>query len=133
MFTQTAEYALRAVTALAGQDRALTTAELARHTQVPPDYLAKVLRGLTRAGLITATRGPHGGHRLARPADQLSLLDVINATDPLRRIHHCPLGRPEHTSLCPLHRRLDDAARQIEEQFAQTRLSELTLDLPAPP
>ena len=60
------------------------------------------------------------------------MLDVINAVDPLRRIKHCPLGLKTHSkTLCPLHRKLDDAIRSVEEAFASTTMDELLND-PSP-
>lgn len=54
------------------------------------------------------------------------MLDVITAVDPLRRIKHCPLGIKAHsTTPCPLHRKLDDAIRSVEEAFASTTIGEL--------
>lgn len=135
MFTQTAEYALRAAVTLASQDGSLTTAEIAEHTQVPPQYLSKVLQGLQKAGIVTALRGKYGGYHLSRPAEQISVLDVVNATSPLLRIHHCPLGKPEHAAaLCPLHQQMDDALALVEEKLSHSKLADLTGDtLPVPP
>jgi Rrf2 family protein len=110
MFSQTAEYALRAVVSLADSDQPLTTQQLAALTQVPADYLSKVMQSLGRAGLVESQRGKNGGFKLARPASQMTILDVLNAVDPLPRIHNCPLHLKSHSrQLCPLHQRLDDA------------------------
>lgn len=125
MFSQTAEYALRAAVALAAAEESLPVSELAARTGVPPQYLSKVLQGLKAAGLLQARRGKRGGYRLGRPAAEISVLDVLNATAPLPRIHHCPLGLPEHERLCPLHRQLDDAAAAVEERLRGCPLSEL--------
>ena len=58
MFSQTAEYALRAVVWLANNDDApMTTNQIAKATQVSPDYLSKVLWALGRSGLVHAQRG----------------------------------------------------------------------------
>jgi len=99
---------------------------------VPQDYLMKVLQSLARAGLVLAQRGRGGGFILARPPTGITVLDVITAVDPLRRIKHCPLGIKAHgTTLCPLHRKLDDAIRSVEEAFASTTIAELLAD-PSP-
>ncbi len=129
MFSQTAEYALRAVAWLAQTPGPQPRHQIAEATQVPVDYLAKVMRQLGQAGLVTAGRGLHGGFVLARSVDEISILDVINAVDPIRRIHSCPLKLQSHRlTLCPLHRRLDEAAAHIENVFRQTRLSDLMAD-----
>src|SRR5215470_10759104 len=105
MLSQTTEYALRLVVHLASKDGTpATIAELTRVTRIPSGYLAKVLRQLALAGLIHSQRGPHGGSVLARPAGEISILDVVQAVDPLRRITVCPLGLRTHgVNLCPLH------------------------------
>src|SRR5947209_5540184 len=97
------------------RDQTSTAKDLARDSHVPLDYLSKVLNSLARAGLVTSHRGRGGGFQPAKPAALLSVLEVINAVDPLKRIRHCPLGLPGHESLCPLHRKLDDAVKAAED------------------
>ncbi|MHC4992717.1 MAG: RrF2 family transcriptional regulator [Planctomycetota bacterium] len=126
MFNQTTEYALRAVAHLAaGDDQPATTARLAADTQVPAGYLAKVLNDLARNGIVRSRRGPSGGFCLARKATDLTVLEVIDAVSPIQRIHACPLGLPEHVSLCPLHQLLDDALADAEAAFASVTIGEL--------
>lgn len=130
MLSQTVEYALRAVVQLAFvSPAASTTAELAAVTQVPPAYLVKVLQALVKAGIVASQRGAGGGVALARPAEELTILDVVNATDPIQRIKSCPLELSSHgTKLCPLHRRLDAALAQVEHAFRSTTLAEVIGD-----
>jgi len=127
MFSQTAEYALRAVVWLASHtDLPLTNDEIATATQVPSGYLSKVLQALGRSGLVQAQRGKHGGFTLTRAADTITILDVVNAVDPIQRIRTCPLGLKAHSvHLCPLHRRLDDAFQAVEATLGGAFISEL--------
>lgn len=127
MISQTSEYALRAVVWLAREgDRPLPTAEIARATQVPAGYLSKVLQALSRGGLVQSRPGRHGGFVLSRSASTISVLDVLNAVDPIPRIERCPLGIATHgTNLCALHRRLDDAIALVGDAFAGTSIDEL--------
>lgn len=127
MISQTAEYALRAVVCLGAEGgRPVTTQVIAERTRVPAGYLSKVLQSLGRAGLVDAQRGLRGGYVLTRPLDELTVLDVINAVDPLKRIESCPLGLAAHgTQLCPLHRRLDEGIAMVESLFGGTTVSEL--------
>ncbi len=110
MISQTAEYALRAIVFLGNQPGLpCTTAKLADEIEAPPSYLAKVMKGLTRAGIVESRRGLHGGFTMARDPSEVTILEVVDSVDAFHRISDCPLGRPAHTSgLCPLHRRLDD-------------------------
>lgn len=104
----------------------MVTATIAEITRVPPGYLAKVLQTLRKAGLVDSRRGLGGGFRLVRPAEEVTVLEVVNAVDPIKRIHRCPLGIDSHgTNLCPLHRRLDDATGLVEQSFASTTIAEL--------
>jgi Rrf2 family protein len=129
MLSQTTEYALRLVVQVASQRTSRSDPELARSTRIPEGYLAKVLRQLSRAGLVHSQRGPNGGSVLARAAEEISVLDVVQAVDPLKRIEVCPLGLRTHgANLCPLHRRLDQAIASVEAAFRASSLAEIIGD-----
>jgi Rrf2 family nitric oxide-sensitive transcriptional repressor len=127
VLSQTAEYALRAMVVLATcNSSARTTFDISRKSQVPLDYLSKILNSLARAGLVSGQRGPGGGFQLIRPAARITVLEVVTAVDPLKRIKNCPLGLAAHgENLCPLHRKLDDAVKSVEEAFATTSIESL--------
>jgi len=127
MFSQTVEYALRAVAHLAYEaPDPRTTEQVAEATRVPPAYLSKVLQALSRGGIVKSQRGVGGGIALARPADELTILEVVNAVEPIQRIKSCPLGLKSHgVRLCPLHRRIDDAMATVEAAFGSTTLAEI--------
>src|SRR5690242_19101215 len=127
MLSQTVEYALRAAVYLAGQRGSPQTNEqIAVATKVPAAYLSKVLQSLNRAGLVQAQRGVRGGFLLARATEELTVLEVVNAVDPIQRIKVCPLGLKSHgVRLCPLHKRLDDAMAEVERAFAKSTLVEI--------
>lgn len=127
MLSNTVEYALRAMMHLAalGEGGAATCESIAAATQVPQGYLSKVLRDLVVASLVLSQRGPNGGFSLARAPGSITMLDVVNAVDPITRIRRCPIGNPAHMNLCPLHRRIDNALALIERQFNETTLAEI--------
>jgi Rrf2 family transcriptional regulator, nitric oxide-sensitive transcriptional repressor len=127
LISRTSEYALRAVIWLV-QEPALsqTTRQIATGTRTPPDYVSKVLQLLAKAGLVRSQRGLGGGFRLAGEPSQITVLDVVNAVDPLKRIHTCPLGLKAHgKNLCPLHCGLNNVVIQMEATFAKTKLADL--------
>lgn len=130
MISQTTEYALRAVVWLASQpERPLTAQQIAECTRVPAGYLAKVLQGLSRAGLLHSQRGLGGGFTLARPASELTMWDVVQAVDPINRITKCPLGFEAHGNrLCSLHRELDEAIAAVQKRFSKCTLASLIED-----
>jgi len=114
------------VTLAAHRDDSLTTSRIADVSRIPSTYLSKVLQTLGRAGLVRAQRGLGGGFTLVRPPEAITVLDVVNAVDPLRRIRECPLGVAGHgPHLCALHQRMDDALATLEQVFGETRLSDL--------
>ncbi len=126
MISKTAEYALRAVTILAGQPETPSSADaLAEKTKVPRRYLTRVLQDLAAAGLVNSRSGPGGGYGLVKATDELTILDVINAVAPLERIRSCPLGLESHTALCPLHAELDRAYAATEAAFAAVTIQRL--------
>lgn len=127
MFSQTVEYALRAVVHLADRSPAArTTDQIADATRVPKAYLSKVIQGLCRAGIVRSKRGIGGGITLARLPGDLTILDVVNAVEPITRIRQCPLGIRTHgMRLCPLHRRMDNALATVEKAFSETTLAEV--------
>ena len=127
MLSQTVEYALRAVVYLANRPgEASRTSEIAEVTKVPSAYLSKVLQELRKADIVSSQRGIGGGVMLSRSPEELTILEVVDAVDPIQRIDSCPLGLRKHgVRLCPLHRRLDNAMKQFEEAFANTTLAEV--------
>jgi Rrf2 family transcriptional regulator, nitric oxide-sensitive transcriptional repressor len=131
MISQTAEYALRAMVYLADQNsEPHTTAQIAEAAGIPAGYLAKVMQSLGRANLVRSQRGLKGGFVLMRDAKEISLLDVVNAVDPVRRFHRCPLDVPaHHDELCLLHHCLDEAAQAVERTFGSTSIGQM-LEVP---
>ena len=127
MVSQTVEYALRAVVHLA--DHApdpRTTDQIAQATHVPKAYLSKVIQGLCRAKVVQSRRGLGGGVALVKSPAELTILDVVNAVEPIARIRTCPLGLEAHgVRLCPLHRRMDQALGMVEAAFRNTTLAEV--------
>lgn len=129
MLSKTAEYALRAVTCLAEREptggNPSSADTLAEITKVPRRYLNRVLQDLAASGLVASRCGARGGYDLARPTDEITILDVVNAVAPLQRIRACPLGLKTHTSLCPLHAELDKAYEATEAAFAGITMRQL--------
>lgn len=108
MLSTTSEYAIRALCHLANMAEGETVPgrELSEGTQIPGNYLAKILVALNRAGMVEASRGPHGGYRLRRPADSICLLEVAtvfegNAAVPSCLLQHSHLCSDDHP--CPAH------------------------------
>ncbi len=133
MFSQTTEYALRAALRLAETSGApQTNQQIADATRVPAGYLSKVLQALGRAGIVHGSRGKHGGFALTIPPAQLTILEIVNAVDPICRITACPLHLDSHKDrLCPLHTKMDQALATIEDSFRASTLAELCVPVEA--
>ena len=97
---------------------ALPAARLAEFHGVPAAYLAKHLQALSRAGILESVHGPHGGYRLAKPAAEITVLDVVEAidgTEPAFRCHEIrrrgPAAQPAaaYPLPCGIHRVMTSA------------------------
>jgi Rrf2 family nitric oxide-sensitive transcriptional repressor len=121
MFSQTVEYALRAMVQLAADaPEASTTRQIAEKTKVPSAYLAKVLQSMRRAGLIHSRRGVGGGVTLAHDPKQINLLEVIDAVEPLKRVKGKSRG-----AISPLQRTLDRALGEVRKTFEAASLADM--------
>lgn len=125
--SNTVEYALRAVVWLADHaEESHTSHSIAEATRMPSSYLSKILKSLSHGGIVVGQRGVNGGYRLSRDPDGLSILEVVNAVEPVQRIRICPLGLENHgKNLCNLHRKLDDVMIDIEKAFAGHTIGEM--------
>lgn len=109
------DYALRAVAELAAADAPRTVEQLAVAQQIPNKYLESILGELRRGGLLRSQRGPDGGYRLARSADEISIADVIRALD--GELANVRGSRPEHLEYV-------GAAASLQEVWIALRASE---------
>ena len=96
LVTAKADYAVRAIVEIAAADEGdcLAAETIAERQEIPRPFLVKILQQLRTAGLTETVRGPVGGHRLARPAAEISIADVVRAVDgPVTNVHSVPSGQ----------------------------------------
>ncbi|MDK2980295.1 MAG: hypothetical protein PWQ55_642 [Chloroflexota bacterium] len=115
--TRQADYALRAVIFLSrlDSDQKASTSAIAEEQKIPPSFLAKIVSQLSLAGLIQTSRGARGGVSLARPAAEISVLDVIEAIDGPVMLNECA-GNPDSCPFgesCPLQKIWCDTRQQL--------------------
>lgn len=81
--TSASTYALQAVTYLAqkGDGKAVASHDIAETRKIPARFLLKVLTDLVGSNVLESIKGPKGGYRLARPANEITVLEVIEAVD----------------------------------------------------
>ena len=84
-----AEYALHSLLILAKTDAPVSVVDLARFQQIPERYLAKVFTRMKDAGLVVGIEGIAGGFALARAAEDIRVVEVLDAVDPDRRLFAC--------------------------------------------
>lgn len=126
------DYAIRILYELAKQGPGVrdTVRHAAELADVPYDYARTIARDLVAAGLLTSRRGVGGGIELARPAEEISILDIFNAMGEPLSMSLCTQGRVCNRSpKCPIHcgvwHRLDDL---IAEQLDAVTLAQAVLD-----
>jgi Rrf2 family protein len=128
-FSRTADYGLRAALEVARVPAGsrVTRHAIARATDAPPSVLAQALAGLVRAGLLAALAGRHGGYQLARPADEVSIYDVVFAIDGAERAERCVLheGVCSWEGACPFHGVLVTAQEQFLDTLRATSLADV--------
>lgn len=136
--TRQADYAVRAVLYLARlrPGKRAPTAEIARAQRIPSTFLAKIVSQLSVAGLVQASRGARGGVALARPADEISLLEIVEAIDGPVALNECTLN-VEACPLspdCPIRLVWCDARSELVGRLSQTRIGQLVqpAELPMP-
>lgn len=131
MFSETSTYALRALTSLVrsgGATRSIGARELASSAAVPEAYLAKILSGLARAGVVKGTRGLGGGYRLNRRPEEIYLLEIVELIEGEQTTPVCFFGRERMCSEenpCTAHESWEKVRRAYLGFLEQTSLADV--------
>ena len=132
--TRKTDYALLALTRLASQPGSVVSArEIAAQYGVSLPLLMNVLKQLAGCGMVTSVRGAHGGYVLARPAEEITLAELIDAIEGPVRLAPCVNGTAERSPLdmcqgtvnCPIHLPLSRLQQRLEAFFEGITLDEL--------
>jgi Rrf2 family protein len=128
--TRESEYALAALGYLITQpqDQFVALSEIAEAKNLPRAYLAKTFQKLARHDVLVSSRGRSMGYTLARPADEISVLDVFVAVEGPRLLQRCWLwpARCCTQDPCILHPFLKGHIRTMEEQLAEISIADLS-------
>lgn len=104
----------------------LTTKRIARETGASHAHLSKVLQRLAKSGLVKSTPGPRGGFTLAKPADQITLLDVYEAIEGPIEMPSCYLGKKDCLlGSCLFNGFVSSTTAQFRDYLAGKRLTDL--------
>ena len=122
-------YGIQAVVYIATQNNGgyVSISEAARELNIPFHFLTKVLQTLTDSKFLLSKRGANGGIMLAKPANEISLLNIINAIDGMEVFEECILGLPGcgHAAPCPLHQYWAGQRDRLRNHFDTTTLADI--------
>jgi Rrf2 family protein len=139
--TSAACYALHALAYMAQQrtTAAITSQKIAQEKGIPIRFLLKVLKPLVDSGLLESKKGPTGGYMLARPASEITVLDIVEASEGTingeavlpepkdEDMDNFPNFKPEN--VIHVHNKLNhlckQAAESVRKQFEKVKLSDL--------
>ena len=133
------DYALRAVIylSLLHDGRPVSVKEIAARRGVPQKFLEKIIKDLIRASLVCSHRGAHGGYTLARPAEQITFRDVIEAVEGPIALNVCVTEQRDCSVLasCNMQRVWQEGQRRMLQFFSDTTLADLapSIGLNTPP
>ena len=128
MITKKTEYAIRAMWELAQHPDPLQTAgRIAEAQAIPPKYLPQIVAELVQTGLLVSARGYRGGLKLNKPANEISLLTIIQAVQGSLDLFECQHGPYDcqHLPGCELRDVYNRAQSALEGVFGETHLSDL--------
>lgn len=131
------EYVLHSLLWLVDHPEPVSSLDLAELQDIPAAFIAKLLPKLEKAGLLRASEGVLGGYQLAKSAEAISVLSVIDAVEGEKSLFHCqeirsrcalfdespPLWATQ--GVCPIHHVMRRAEQAMRQELAQTSLAEL--------
>ncbi len=128
ILSKLADYGVIVATHLAiYSDRRANAAAIAAETRLPPATVAKLLKALAHAELVSATRGANGGYRLARPASAISVAEVVSAIDGDIGLTQCSVHVDEctRTNYCPTRPHWAAINRAVGEALSAISLADM--------
>ena len=131
------DYALRAVIHLADEEageRICSVSEIASRERIPRQFLEKIVQELIHKGLVRSRRGPRGGYVLARPPDQVTFRDVIEAVEGPIALNNCTGGHPDCSLIgaCGMERIWREGQRRVMDLFQNTTIADVRHPRPVP-
>jgi len=127
--TRGGEYAVRAMTYLARfpEGHVASLRDIGQAQEIPESFLAKILQSLVHAGLAVSQRGAHGGFALARPSEQITMRDVIEAVDGPISVNLCTLDPEDcqRSDTCEVHKVWLRAQEQLMDVLGGVTLQSL--------
>jgi len=133
IYSRSSEYAIRAFVHLAQvpDGKYAMVKQIAAEEEIPSHFLAKILQQLARKGLLRSSKGPTGGFTLRVPADEIRLVDIVEALDGLGEYQKCTSGLAECSDdmPCALHDSWKALRSRIMDYLGRNTIADLAKTL----
>lgn len=112
-------------------DKNIELKQIAKDQGIPKHFLSKILQQLVRYELLISMKGPTGGFKLNRPADDIALIEIVDAIDGLGIFTQCGIGfkQCDDSQPCPIHNDFKGVRNQVRELFESKTLKDLVEDV----
>lgn len=126
LYSRPCEYAFRALTWLATNEFGRAQ-QIAREEKLPAFFLAKILKELAAKKILTSSRGRKGGFSLSRPADKITLEEIVAVLDGLDDLKRCAIGwaKCSDDKPCSLHNRFKPIRERVHCYLKETTIAHL--------
>jgi len=127
--TRSGEYGLRGLLFLAKQppEKISFVSEISKDQNIPETFLAKIFQRLSKAGLLRSIRGPKGGFSLGKPANEITMREIIEALEGPIVLNRCLLkeGECAEEKFCPMHPVWEEVQQRFLEILDRTTMEDL--------
>lgn len=131
LITRQADYAIRIVIYLAkNYGKTLTATTISEKTNVPKSFLPRIVSTLSNRKIVITEKGKKGGVRLARPPEEITIYEVIEAIDGVPTMNIC-IDRDDacfYTDFCKMHQLWKELQSHIEEKLKNTTVADVIVD-----
>jgi Rrf2 family protein len=133
MISNTCKYGVRAVIYIAinaSGEQKIGIKKISEDLGMPGPFLGKIMQLLAKHKILHSIKGPNGGFSLAKPADEISLYDIVNIIDGTDVFNECLIGvkicnnNPNHEELCPFHEKSHKVRNELKTLFKNQSVGE---------
>jgi Rrf2 family protein len=129
LFSKKCEIGLQSVLYLSTEEEGIlfNALQVAKKVKQPKEFVSKVLQILTKSGIVGSKKGKNGGFFLAKPAEKIKLLDIVEAIDGTEVFNKCILGFPECSDEhpCPVHNKWHKIKDELKEMLNSETLYDI--------
>lgn len=130
MLSHTSKYAIRAAIYLAlyaSEQKKSCLKDISSALGIPAPFLAKVLQGLAKNGLLKSVKGPNGGFCLNKEPGDIRVMDIVEIIDGTEAFDHCVISNEpcNHEAPCSIHGKLQGVRKEMRQRLEKERISDL--------